>query len=455
MIFFQDENTIDMPYMIKVIRYSKWVMLLFGFTMLFTSWLFVIKPYETKQLQAEALSAAERFIFDFSTDSTHSLDAISVVFSELEAASFSLQDDIITALDGAFKEIHGLESFVFSPKSNDGLIEIFNPYERYPGERAAKERCDIARAQGTELNQYYRNMSILPVDGVLCVYNQASNMLAILNIKATLHAALEAETTKGYFRMLMDDTFSEVALHNRLSNADQMPLHLLGTDWNIYAYPSEAYTASRMKETFWTFCMVLLSGSGLFSWWFLRQKRKRNPQLSTYEVEHLKKLALYDTVTSLPNRRYCLDHLNTLIAHTKDSGFSVCFIDCNHFKQINDDYGHAAGDRVLQHIANKISKVIQKNDFLARYSGDEFCLILENTTKSSDIKAALEKILKAVATPVNVDGKMISVSISIGVAVYPTAGTSAQLLIEHADSAMYQAKRDSTTHYLVYTETRV
>ena len=106
--------------------------------------------------------------------------------------------------------------------------------------------------------------------------------------------------------------------------------------------------------------------------------------------------------------------------------------------------------RVLQHIATQVLGVIRANDFFARFSGDEFCLILENIISLHDLQVTLDKILKAVATPVLVGGSAIRMTMSLGVARYPEAGESGEILLQHADEAMYLAKRNQNNHYVIY-----
>ncbi|MCH9717315.1 MAG: GGDEF domain-containing protein [Gammaproteobacteria bacterium] len=164
-------------------------------------------------------------------------------------------------------------------------------------------------------------------------------------------------------------------------------------------------------------------------------------------------MALFDVLTNLPHRRYFLEHLDIVLKRASRrpiSSFSVCFMDCDEFKQINDDHGHQVGDAVLKHIARAVSKLIRANDFFARLSGDEFCLVLEETTSEKDLEVTLNKILNVIATPFEIENKTILVTMSIGVAVYPKAAESADALLKHADEAMYAAKRNTKNTYVIY-----
>lgn len=126
-------------------------------------------------------------------------------------------------------------------------------------------------------------------------------------------------------------------------------------------------------------------------------------------------------------------------------------MDCDGFKQINDVHGHHAGDLVLRHISEQVLKLIRANDFFARFAGDEFCLILEGTTSKAALDIILSKILDAIATPLMVGEQSIRVTMSIGVAVYPKAGITSEVLLKHADKAMYAAKRHTKNKYVIYS----
>lgn len=166
-----------------------------------------------------------------------------------------------------------------------------------------------------------------------------------------------------------------------------------------------------------------------------------NTERQLYE-EKLKALALYDPLTNLPNRFNIISHLTEVIARAKrhQIKFSLCFIDINKFKSINDTHGHHVGDLALQYIANLITSIIRKNDFFGRLSGDEFCLILDKIYLQSDIDNVLKKINDALKTPFIFDDGSLSISLSIGVISYTNENSAEELLIK-ADEAMYLQKK--------------
>ena len=154
-------------------------------------------------------------------------------------------------------------------------------------------------------------------------------------------------------------------------------------------------------------------------------------------------MAMHDELTRLPNRRLFHDRFDTTLARARrqQQRMSLLFIDLNGFKQVNDRYGHACGDRLLQQVAQRIASCLRSTDTLARLGGDEFVVLLENTALPSDAGLVMSKIHLALAPPIQVDaGIGLQVAVSIGVAHYPEHGDNRQALLSYADQAMYAAK---------------
>lgn len=127
-------------------------------------------------------------------------------------------------------------------------------------------------------------------------------------------------------------------------------------------------------------------------------------------------------------------------ARRDNSQFALLFIDLDRFKPINDSLGHAAGDRVLKAVAERIRRTIRESDTAARIGGDEFVILLRSIQSRADAACVAHKIGEAIDQPVDVDGHDLTVSASIGIAVYPEDGLDAAALSRHADAAMYRAK---------------
>ncbi|UGQ48010.1 bifunctional diguanylate cyclase/phosphodiesterase [Massilia endophytica] len=168
--------------------------------------------------------------------------------------------------------------------------------------------------------------------------------------------------------------------------------------------------------------------------------------------QRIQHIAHHDVLTGLPNRMLLQDRLSQAIAYANRSGHPlwVMLIDLDRFKFVNDTMGHKAGDLLLKTIASRLQSSVRESDTVARLSGDEFVAILSeypDETLSPDI---VGRVMRALAQPVLLDGKEFAVTCSIGVAVYEADGTPAQHLIEHADIAMYSAKKMGRNCYQFY-----
>ncbi|MEH6459786.1 bifunctional diguanylate cyclase/phosphodiesterase [Chitinimonas sp. JJ19] len=158
--------------------------------------------------------------------------------------------------------------------------------------------------------------------------------------------------------------------------------------------------------------------------------------------EHIRQLALYDGLTGLPNRVLLDDLLHQALARAKRSGGRVAlgFIDLDHFKQINDAFGHQAGDQVLATLARQIRSVLREEDVLARWGGDEFIVMLPDLPDLATLSQVAERLREIARQGIVLEGIETRPTISIGMAVYPDNAESAEALLRVADSTMYHAK---------------
>ena len=159
----------------------------------------------------------------------------------------------------------------------------------------------------------------------------------------------------------------------------------------------------------------------------------------------LTKKALHDGLTGLHNRAFFIDTLNQCFNPVRAPlSLAVLFIDVDNFKEINDSLGHAAGDRVLMVIGERLAKTLRKGDVLARLGGDEFAMLLEPMISTAEAVAFAERIVDIMKTPVILlNNKTLDVSLSIGIALSPSQANSAKEILEKADEAMYRSKRIS------------
>lgn len=153
-------------------------------------------------------------------------------------------------------------------------------------------------------------------------------------------------------------------------------------------------------------------------------------------------LAHHDVLTGLPNRGAFLERLDQLMAAARESGdrLALLFMDLDHFKRVNDSLGHLVGDLLLKSVASRITECLRASDLVARFGGDEFMVLLPAANQRSDVEEVAHKLLRAIEVPVEIEGQSISVTPSIGVALFPDHGDNPSTLIKHADTAMYVAK---------------
>ncbi|MHB2245948.1 diguanylate cyclase domain-containing protein [Pseudomonas fitomaticsae] len=162
------------------------------------------------------------------------------------------------------------------------------------------------------------------------------------------------------------------------------------------------------------------------------------------ENETLAHQASHDSLTGLPNRAFFEGRLIRALrsAHKLNERVAVLFLDSDRFKDINDNFGHAAGDAVLVAVANRVRAQLREEDLVARLGGDEFAVLLTPLHKTEDAERIADKILASMDTPIALPGdSSVVTSLSIGIAVYPDHGVTPGTLLDAADAAMYQAKR--------------
>ena len=159
-------------------------------------------------------------------------------------------------------------------------------------------------------------------------------------------------------------------------------------------------------------------------------------------TQHLAWQANHDILTGLANRALLEERLTLAIArsHRTPSMLAVLFIDLDGFKAVNDNFGHDLGDYLLVDIAKRLLTCVREHETVARLGGDEFVILLE-LQKVEELNSPLERLCALVNEPIVIDGKVLKVSPSIGITIYPLDPSDGDALIRHADQAMYQAKQ--------------
>jgi len=169
--------------------------------------------------------------------------------------------------------------------------------------------------------------------------------------------------------------------------------------------------------------------------------------------ERLARHAYYDNLTDLPNRRLFRSHLRQALAlaYRNERKVAVLFVDLDHFKAINDSWGHAVGDRLLQSAAKWLKSCLRASDVVARLGGDEFIILLPEIGQAEDATTVAEKLLSALRKPFRIEGREIFTSASIGISLYPDDGDEVEILMKNADQAMYCVKQEGRNNHRLFS----
>ena len=162
--------------------------------------------------------------------------------------------------------------------------------------------------------------------------------------------------------------------------------------------------------------------------------------------------AFYDALTQLPNRHLLKDRLTQALALAARSRnqVAICYLDLDGFKEVNDQYGHIAGDALLVEVAKRLTLSLRQHDTVARIGGDEFVLLISELHTSTDCNVLLDRLLIDLAQPIDIDGHLVNITASIGVSFSHTHGADPSTLLSLADQAMYRAKTTGKNRWQIY-----
>ncbi len=202
------------------------------------------------------------------------------------------------------------------------------------------------------------------------------------------------------------------------------------------------------------FSLIMISSVALIFILVRNAKYLKLENTRRIEAENkIKKMAFYDGLTDLPNRDLFLDRLNNVVvdASRNNTIAAVLFVDLDNFKQVNDSFGHHVGDRLLINISKRLTSCLRTGDTLARIAGDEFIVVAKAPINEDWIWALAERMIASMQDAFLIDEKEIHASVSVGVALYPGDGESAERLIKNADAAMYHAKREGKNRFQFFS----
>ncbi len=211
-----------------------------------------------------------------------------------------------------------------------------------------------------------------------------------------------------------------------------LDVRLADGSWRLYAIPRQGWLEAAPEQSVVRLAgggLILLIGIGVFFWSDSNQR--------------VRALALTDPLTGLPNRALLGDRILQAIVTAGRQGqlLAVLHLDLDDFKPVNDDFGHRAGDAALVAVADRLHGAVRRSDTVARVGGDEFVVVLAQIARVTDAMLVAEKIIEMVRQPIDAQGHSVTLSASVGIAIYPQDGSDVATLVSRADQAMYRAKQ--------------
>ncbi|MGB0468204.1 MAG: EAL domain-containing protein [Pontibacterium sp.] len=231
-------------------------------------------------------------------------------------------------------------------------------------------------------------------------------------------------------------------------------------NWLAVRYEKAAdYSLLWQTISLFVFILILLSLRYFQVYRYQKAITQKNHELAQINIQlaeqtnAAKHMAFHDLLTGLPNRARLMENLEHAmqLAQRLNNKVALLFMDLDRFKYVNDSLGHPVGDELLKVVSNRIRVRLRNSDTLARIGGDEFVILLESLENETIPAKIAQEIIDIIRQPMDIGGYQFNISASIGIALYPSDGTSPDTLIKHADNAMYQAKERGRNHYRYYT----
>lgn len=296
---------------------------------------------------------------------------------------------------------------------------------------------------------------------VITPHVEFNPILVMITMMMSVSAAIVMISTLNWLR----NRKFEVALTPNISSALFISSSLIIMQYcsmssTIFANNSVSIISNTTLSTEMLALLIALGAVGLVLasfvstlFYFNLDQGKLSLNINLNESNHneLTRLAMVDTLTQLPNRRYFQYHLEIATHRVSRSNHSlaIAFIDLDGFKRINDIFGHQTGDHLLIAVASRLSTAIRGCDMVARLGGDEFVALIDEVRSDEEIVPIVERIIKSLHKTFNINQHEINISASVGIAVAPRDGDMAKLMLR-ADTAMYRAKSDGKNQYRFY-----
>jgi diguanylate cyclase (GGDEF)-like protein len=274
------------------------------------------------------------------------------------------------------------------------------------------------------------------------------NRFIVLGLAKPLEDVLSGAHLLGdrIIRMVLIFSGLSVLLAIAAARAVTKPLHIL------------AYAATHLfaEHAMHTLPLKRTDEIGVLARCFDRLRREIKGQMDVLhnKQRELVHLATHDTLTGLPNRMLFMQKLESAIEHAsrREEGLAVLFVDLDRFKQINDQFGHAIGDKVLAAVARRLKQGLFSDDVVARLGGDEFIVLIEGPRVAQAVPGIASRIMNTLNEPLVMDGHSMTVGASIGISQYPDDSGTAEELLLNADAAMYAAKSGGRCGYMRYQD---
>jgi len=245
--------------------------------------------------------------------------------------------------------------------------------------------------------------------------------------------------------------------------------HVEGTLWNVAAMPEQQYLVEKVRSlrmqalNLWLLLLVIIVALAVL-WRREASRRSELVVLNTTlgeEVEtrkqtesELRKLTNYDPLTTLPNRKSINEFLGRLLAMADEEGHrpAVLFFDIDRFQEFNDTLGHGYGDVMLKEVTERIKTMVRPQDLFARWSGDEFVIVMQSVRNENEVAHFANELLQAMRKPIQLHRQVVTATISIGISIYPEAGVDSEVLLKNADLAMYRAKNEGRDRFRFFLQ---